>query len=171
MGADYAAAMPLLVNLRHLAKKALHLSGELSEAELDLAGVDELVQMPRPLRYDLEVQSLDDAVLAQGTLRVNLRCECARCLKAFDFLLDLDGWAAHLPLAGEDKVPIQDDCVDLTPLIREDILLKLPQHPLCETDCPGLSKDKVAAGASRGASQGLDISAAWAELNKLKSKN
>ncbi|MBI5773013.1 MAG: DUF177 domain-containing protein [Verrucomicrobia bacterium] len=163
--------MPLLVNLHHLSKKNLQLAGELTEAELGLAGADELIHWPEPLQYELEVQSLDNAVLAQGTLWVNLRCDCARCLKAFDFPLELSGWAAHLPLEGEDAVPIQDDCVDLTPLIREDILLKLPQHPLCETECPGLPAMQAEEGATRGASQSLDISAAWAELNKLKPKN
>lgn len=163
--------MPLLVNLHHLSKKTLHLSGELTEEDLDLAGVDELIHWPQPLRYDLEAQLLDNAVLAQGTLHVTLRCECVRCLKEFNFPLELAGWAAHLPLEGEDKVAVQDDCVDLTPLIREDILLKLPQHPLCETECPGLPNQQMAEGATRGASQSLDISAAWAELNKLKTKN
>jgi len=163
--------MPLLVNLHNLSKKNLQLAGELTEAELDLAGADELIHWPEPLHYELEAQLLDNAVLVQGDFRVNLRCDCARCLKAFDLLLEWEGWAAHLPLEGEDAVPIQDDCVDLTPLLREDILLKLPQHPLCETECPGLPKKQAEEGATRGASQSLDISAAWAELNKQKPTN
>jgi uncharacterized metal-binding protein YceD (DUF177 family) len=83
--------------------------------------------------------------------------------------VDFDNWAVHLPLVGEDKVDSAGDSVDLTPYIREDILLAFPQHPLCETECRGL-KTQPATGAkgSNGAEQSEETSSAWAELNKLK---
>ncbi len=39
-------------------------------------------------------------------------------------------------------VPIKNDCVDLTPWVREDILLGFPQHPLCRPDCGGLKESQ-----------------------------
>jgi len=39
-----------------------------------------------------------------------------------------------LPLEGEEKTPVDNDCVDLTPFAREDMLLEFPQHPVCEPE-------------------------------------
>jgi len=161
-------AMPLRVNLRHLARHELMLKGELPVGELDLELRDELVQARLPLHYNLEVQELDDSVLARGELQLDLDCECVRCLKPFEYRLKLSDWVCHLPLKGEEKVSVVDDSVDLTPQIREDILLTLPAHPVCNPQCVGLagkssgSKKKKATGASRTAGS------AWDELDKLK---
>src|ERR1017187_25445 len=124
----------LKVNLRHLDEHQIHLQGELPVTELDLGVNDELVRAEKPLRYDLSVELLHAAVLATGSLVLPLDCECARCLKKFKTELKLTGWAAHLPLEGEDKVAVENDCVDLTPFVREDILLDFPQHPLCRSE-------------------------------------
>src|ERR1035438_1563933 len=124
----------LKVNLRQLEDQEVHLQGELPAAELDLGVNDELVHAEKPLRYDLNVEQLHDAVLVMGSLVLPLECECARCLKKFKTELKLTGWAAHLPLEGEDKVAVENDCVDLTPFVREDILLDFPQHPLCKPE-------------------------------------
>lgn len=161
--------MPLLINLRHLEHKNLELKGELPAAELELEPLDELIHAPHPLQYQLEVQRLENDLLVHGELHLTLECECARCLKPFQHELDFDAWAVHLPLTGEEKIPTDGDSVDLTPYIREDILLAFPQHPLCESECDGL-KNSPATGVkgSTGAEQIDETSSAWAELNKLK---
>jgi uncharacterized protein len=156
--------MSLKVNLRHLEEHGLHLKDELPVAELDLDVADELIRAEKPLRYDLTVELLHDALLARGSLVLPLECECARCLKKFKTELKLAGWAAHLPLEGEDKVSVENDCADLTPFVREDILLNFPQHPLCKPECAGL---KQKARKSGGGEPKPDV---WAELNKLKLK-
>jgi uncharacterized protein len=159
--------MSLKINLRHLEEEGVHLKGELPVAELDLGVNDELIHLERPLRYDLSVELLHDAVLATGSLVLPLECECSRCLKKFKTELKLSGWAAHLPLEGEDKVPVENDCVDLTPFVREDMLLDFPQHPLCKPDCAGLKTKNSAPKAAAGEKP---AAAAWAELDKLKIK-
>jgi uncharacterized protein len=163
--------MPLQINLRHLEKKPLELRGELTASDLGLEGIDELIHTPLPLKYDLEAEILEKSLLVQGSLTITVQCECARCLKPYDFPIELDDWACHLPLEGEEKVPINNDLVDLTPYLREDILLNIPQHPLCEPDCSGLLR--TSPGSEKkpsGASQNAESSSAWAELNKLKFK-
>ena len=161
--------MPLLINLRHLENQPLVLRGELPAAELELEGVDELIHVTQAVTHDLVAQLLDDGLLVQGRLHLRLECECARCLKPFVQPLDLSRWAAHLPLEGEDKVVIDNDCVDLTPFLREDIILQFPQHPLCGPGCCGLSNTPPGSDKkTSGASQKVETSSAWAELNKLK---
>ena len=78
--------------------------------------------------------------------------------------LELPDWACHLPLKGDDATPISNDLVNLTPYIREDILLALPQHPLCEPECRGL---KLPASVDPG-EKSDKASSAWSELDKLK---
>jgi uncharacterized protein len=161
--------MPLIVNLRHLEEHAVELTGDLPVAELDLDLRDEIVRAEKPLRYELEVQRLDNALLLQGRLRLVLQCECVRCLKPFECPLELNPWTRHLPLDGEEKAVVANDCVDLTPYVREDILLEIPQHPLCEAECCGLPKtDSGKARRSGAARQTKAQASAWAALDKLK---
>ncbi len=161
--------MPLVVNLRHLEAHNIRLEGEVPAEELDIETLDEVIQVGGPLRHDLEVQKLESGVLVQGRLRLVLECQCVRCLKPFKYELRLDHWTGHLPLQGEDRVPVTNDCVDLTPYVREDILLEFPQHPLCKPECRGLPKSVFGKKKNTGSSGPAELGAsAWAELNKLK---
>jgi uncharacterized protein len=154
----------LTVNLRHLVDQEIRLKGELPAAELDFGVQDEVIRMANPLRYDLTVEKLHEALLVTGSLELVLDCQCVRCLKPFKHRVLIEGWACHLPLAGEEKVPINNDCADLTPFVREDMLLEFPPHPLCKPDCGGLKKIKAPKTGGADAAK----SATWAELDKLK---
>lgn len=154
----------LSVNLRHLEEHNVLLRGELSLDELDVETGDEMVRVAGPLRYELEVQRLDAGLLVRGSLRITLECHCVRCLKPFTRELELKAWTCHLPFEGEDQVAVVNDCVDLTPFVREDMLLEFPQHPLCKPDCGGL---KTKTGRARKNADEITPSA-WAELDKLK---
>jgi len=156
--------MPLIVNLRHLEEHNVTLCGELSVDELDLDTGDEMVRVAQPLRYEIEVQKLEDSLLVRGSLRLTLACGCVRCLKSFTRELELKAWTCHLPFEGEDRVAVNNDCVDLTPFAREDMLLEFPQHPLCKPDCGGL---KTKTGKARETAD-ENTPSAWAELDKLK---
>jgi len=161
--------MPLIANLRHLETHPVRLRGKLSVEELDIDTRDEAIRVAQPLEYDLAVQELDKGLLLQGWFSLPLDCVCVRCLRPFQHRVDLDGWVCHLALQGEDGVAVVNDCVDLTPYIREDILLEFPRHPQCEPGCRGLPKISAdrskSAGETSKTEKGLS---AWAELNKLK---
>ena len=161
--------MSLLINLRHLERHDLSLQGELTPEDLDLVGLDELIQLKQPVKYDLVAPRMEGGVLVQGSLKLSLDCECSRCLKPFRLKLNLTDWACHLPLVGEEQAVIANDCVDLTPYIREDILLELPQRPLCRADCEGMPK---ASGRktkkTKKSKADKEKTSVWSELNKLK---
>ena len=112
---------------------------------------------------------MDEAILARGSLQLTLECECVRCLKKFKMPLELDGIALHLPLEGEEAMVVDNDNADLTPFLREDMLLEFPQHPLCKPDCAGLKKTEKIEAPKSGEEPASEASA-WAELNKLKLK-
>ena len=158
--------MPVKFNIRHLEKRNVMLQGELPVAELELEALDELIHVQEPLTYDLEVQKIEHAVLVSGSMHLGVTCECARCLKPFQYQIGTDDWTCHLPLTSDEKVEVINDCVDLTPFLREDIVLAFPQHPLCDPECKGLKspqKDLKSGGLGK-----TEPSSAWAELNKLK---
>jgi uncharacterized protein len=159
--------MSLLVNLRHLVEHELVLRGELPVEELELDTRDEMISVDGPVQYDLEVQRLDQSLLIRGDLRVKLACQCVRCLKPFQHDLEVLGWTCHLPLEGEEQAVVVHDCVDLTPYVREDILLELPQHPLCKPECRGL-KQKLTTEKKQNGGRRTSGSRDWADLDKLK---
>ena len=160
--------MPLCVNIRHLTRQNALLEGELSVAELDLDTHDEMIQARQPLEYDLEVQLLEESLLVRGTLRLTLDCECVRCLKPFQYRLELNDWADELPLKGEDAVSVVDDSVDLTGILREDILLAFPAHPVCDSRCVGLIGTKPGVPLNKESRPVELPPSPWTELDKLK---
>ena len=160
--------MPLAVNLRHLANQNVLLQGELPLDELDLETHDEMIRASGPVSHDLEAQLLDDNLLVRGSLRVTLACQCVRCLKPFAFELKLADWTCLLPLKGEDRVSVNSDSVDLTPQIREDILLAFPQHPVCDPECRGWATAVSDEKKARGPEKTEPGSQVWSALDKLK---
>ena len=161
--------MPILVNIHKLQDEPLSLAGEIPLEELDFVSCDEMITCSQPLRYQLEVERMGDSILARGDISLTLDCECVRCLTPFHPEIGIREWALHLELEGDEKAPIKNDCVDLTPYLREDTLLRLPQHPICRPDCNKLppstlklaSNDEVPGDTAGPA-------ATWNELDNLK---
>jgi uncharacterized protein len=157
-------------NLKQLEKKNLHLEGSITPQELDLTDVDELIHVNEPLSYVVDLEMNGDNIVVNGSFGIELDCECARCLKPFKKRVEVDPWSAVLPLSGEEAVPVNNDCVDLTPFLREDTLLAFPQHPLCKPECSGLLKATESAPETSELEERGKTPFAWAELNKLKLK-
>ena len=160
--------MSLKVNLRHVVRQDLQLTGEWPVAKLELDIGDEMVQACKPLRYELAIQLLEHNLLVRGRLELVLDCECVRCLKSFQHKLLLPDWTCLLALKDTEAVAVVDDSVDLTPLIREDILLAFPTHPVCDQGCCGLTEKRSRSEKKKGTGAAANKPSAWAELDKLK---
>ncbi len=160
--------MSLTVSLKTLRDRRVHLQGELTAEEMDLPPNDELVRLTQSVHFDFEATATGSEILLEGEVWTVADCECARCLKPVQVEVELNPWLAMLPLEGEDAVSVLDDTVDLTPFLREDILLAFPQHPLCKPECKGLTfVDKSPAKQpEKPTSEGS--ASAWSALNKLK---
>jgi len=159
--------MPLVVNLRHLERKDLVLKGNLPVSELDIDTHDEMIRLEKPLAHNLEVQQMEEGLLLRGSLLLPLACECVRCLKSFEYRLEFKDWSCLVPLIGEDAATRDGDTVDLTPFLREDILLELPQHPLCKPDCGGL-RETTGRKTKKSGTGDAKTSSVWAQLDKIK---
>lgn len=161
--------MPLICHLHQFEAGPVSLAADLSAAELDLENFDDLVRLAAPVDCQLEAQLMDNSILAKGRIVMLLACECCRCLEPYRREVVLPDWACLLPLKGEDRVQVKGDSVDLTPHVREDIVLALPQHPLCRPDCQGLSFTTLEPVKQAGSATRIESdSSVWAELNKLK---
>lgn len=158
--------MTLSVNLKQLEDEPVSLKGSLDSEALGIEGVDELIRVDHPLEYDFQVSLQSQGLLLQGGLRIRLECECARCLQIFALPIRLDDWSAFVPLEGEEAAPVEKDRVDLTPHIREDILLAFPQTPVCGENCPGYPSSH--ANHSDRLVRPQEDAGVWSELNKLK---
>lgn len=158
--------MKLTCSLAALQDGPVRLSGTLPAQEMDLVSLDPLIRIERPLAFELSVQLLGETLLMEGSLRLDVDCDCVRCLRPFVYPLRIDPWACVLPLQGEDRAPVVNEVVDLTPYVREDTLLGLPSHPLCEPDCRGIADRPMSEGRGPGGSHGT--ASAWTILDNLK---
>jgi uncharacterized protein len=108
----------------------------------DLIGVPD----GAPLTVDVRLESVTEGVLVTGTVTAPLAGECARCLDPItdELVVDLMELFAYPDsvtdeTSGEDEVHrIENDLLDLEPVVRDSVVLGLPWTPLCNPDCAGL---------------------------------
>lgn len=85
-----------------------------------------------PVRYALRLQLVSHELVARGKVEAKVEAQCARCVRWFaQDVVEPDFCEAV-------AVPDLDASVDLTPLLREAILLALSAHPVCRPECKGL---------------------------------
>jgi uncharacterized protein len=85
-------------------------------------------------------------VLVTGTVTAPVVGECGRCLEPLEqvFSVDIVELFAYPDsntdrTTDEDEVErIEDDLINLEPIVRDAIVLGLPVTPLCRIDCAGL---------------------------------
>jgi uncharacterized protein len=96
---------------------------------------------------DLRLESVHDGILVSGTAVVAVHGECSRCLDPIDYDLDVDVQELYVfdPAAdgGEDSeddqmYEVQDETIDLEPMLRDAVITQLPFQPVCREDCQGL---------------------------------
>ena len=105
--------------------------GEEDAAILELAPGDGC-EAEGPVRYDLVVQKLGGQLLVTGRVSAVLRLPCARCAEMFSTTVaDSSFLRDYLLQVGQREV-------DLTPDLREAILLELPRFAVCRENCAGL---------------------------------
>jgi uncharacterized protein len=125
---------------------------QISSQEINL--IDESLHLAKPVQISLQLINTGEMVLVHGHAETQLNLECSRCLKSFeqpmsikineeyaikadplnnirqkDIELHSSDFASHI---GKDKT------IDLTDMIRQNLLLVLSQKPLCDKNCQGL---------------------------------
>ncbi|HSP03936.1 MAG TPA: YceD family protein [Acidimicrobiales bacterium] len=127
-----------------------------------------------PLTLEGAVVAMAGGVEVIGTLGFDWYGACRRCLDDVTGHTDvpLREIAQRTPL--DDEIyPIDDDLLDLQPMVDELVLASLPIAPLCAEDCPGpdperfptTTEDEAAAAA---AAEETPPDPRWAALSELR---
>ncbi len=97
------------------------------------------------IEFELRLESVVEGVLVTGAAEVTLAGQCGRCLEPISFDEEIDLQELYLY---PDKEPddeeasrLEDDLLDLEPLLRDTVVLDLPYTSLCRPDCAGLCPD------------------------------
>lgn len=150
------------IHLNQIPPEGLHLEGEEDCPLVELAEQD--IRCIGPLQYNLDLGISDGALWADGAITQKVELRCVACLEKFEHVINVPAFALHTELHGPETV-------DITPFMREDILLNLPPHPHCDRDggrvCRG-SKVEVMKDVSESAASVVKREHDWGELDKLK---
>ena len=140
-------------------------------AELDgLSGVAAEVTAGSPVAVDLQLERVPEGIVVRGTLAASWTAACSRCVEPVGG--EISVYVSELfeltPLEGE-TYKLDEDVIDLEPLVRDALLLELPLAPLCSADCQGLC---ATCGANRNLTHcecvTKEIDPRWAALRSLE---
>ena len=125
-----------------------------------------------PLTVDGEVIAMAGGVELVGTIGFDWYGECRRCLDDVTGHLDIDlrEIAQRQPI-DEEIYAIDDDLLDLEPVVHELVLAALPLAPLCTEGCAGPDPERFPATTDADADPAEDEPVAdprWAALSELR---
>ncbi len=114
-------------------------------------GVDGLWIALAPVEASFHLERKSDGILATGAFTTTVVVPCSRCSEPVSVPVSDQFVVMYLGVqdrfrgeeveltAGEMDVDVlRDDRLDLSGLLRENVLLNLPLQPLCRAECHGL---------------------------------
>ncbi len=133
------------VNLTQLSKSKdspLHvvLSGPI-EAKVTGSAIKPNSQVTLDCRLE---QVRSNSVLVTGLVVASWIGECVRCLEVAQGVMEIEVrelFAKKTDLDDELIYPLENDFIELEPMVRDACLLELPQLALCMTTCKGLCSE------------------------------
>jgi uncharacterized protein len=154
----------LTPKIADITAEGLSLSGDLTGEELGLTDTD--VSIRGTLAVGLDLRAIERTIYVTGVVEGTAVRQCVRCLKDFDDPLAFSLRVAYerevkamnaaakrddprrrksaAPSEGEAEEQNDDlyyftgDHLELTPMLREQLILASPMHPLCSEECRGL---------------------------------
>lgn len=141
----------------------------------DLAISSARVPEGADVAVDGVLEAIEGAMTLTGTVTAPWVGDCRRCLDPVEGALEVavkEVFEAH-PTDGE-TYRLDEDEVDLEPVVRDAVLLNLPLAPLCRPDCPGPAPEVFPTVVPGDADDGGDPDAErvpdprWAGLEQLK---
>ena len=109
------------------------------------------------LHYDIDIGVADGGLWANGSLSQPVELRCVSCLQKFVHEIQVPSFAVHTQLRGPETI-------ELTPFMREDLLLNLPVHPHCDRDGDRICNVKKLTAEEPDSKGRSD----WSKLDKLK---
>ena len=165
-----ATATPFRIPVADLVKRAGASRALDVEAPLSgLAATGAEVPADAPVRVHGTLEQVSDGIVVRAAIDAPWQAACSRCLAPVtgEISVHVDELFERHPIAGETYL-LDDDVIDLEPLLRDALLLELPGAPVCRPDCAGLCPT---CGIDRNESScdchTDDIDPRWAALRSL----
>ena len=150
----------LIVDVARLDEEGESFLGETAAGLLEL-GADPVCTPEGGIVYEIHVERIGSELLARGRVAHRFQCKCSRCAELFALEVVEPAFFADFSL--EEGTAY----VDLTPDMREAIILSLPGYPVCREECKGLCA-RCGANLNREAcSCGPAPDGSWAALDQL----
>lgn len=118
------------LDLSRLDAEGEEFAGEEPASALDLE--EEGARAVGGLRYTIRAQVVSDELIVQGRLAADIEFRCCRCAESFSRAIEETSFLVTREVAENEE------SVDLTPEMREAILLAFPSYPVCQSGCAGL---------------------------------
>jgi DUF177 domain-containing protein len=146
------AKSPWVIDTRELGRRPGSSRAVRRSAPVSYAlGVEGIIAAPAGIEVELDLllESVVEGVLVSGTASVSVTGECSRCLDPVSSMVEVELTELFAypdsttdATTDEDEVSrLVHDLVDLEPVVRDAIVLALPNAPLCAEDCAGLCVD------------------------------
>jgi uncharacterized metal-binding protein YceD (DUF177 family) len=140
----------------------LELKGELPPSILELE--DQVARAESPILAELLVVRDGDNLFVTGTLQTTLSVVCGRCAAWMP-------WPVRARVEQVLEAP-HPASIDLTPSLREDILIELPLNAACQLGadgrCPVTGEFYQPRPETTGTLASVEV---WEALSKIKPKN
>ena len=170
----------MLIDLSALGGRSKQVEISVGADDLDLAL--EHARLTAPAQFSGEVSGDDFRANVRGRIDSNFELDCTRCLEPVKISLPIEFSSEfvakeHFGSEGEHEIDpenltansLDGDRIDLTEVVREQILLNLPEQMYCRDDCKGICES---CGVNRNLSDcGCEADEAdprWAALKNLK---
>jgi len=133
----------LQVDIRELARGPVETVGELAGTDPLLEGLD--CVLAGPVRVHGRLQATGEGrYYWHGKLAAQVAEQCRRCLTPVpvEVTADVGALFTRDPEAQDDpdSYPVARDAtaIDVTPAVREELILAIPRYVVCREDCRGL---------------------------------
>ena len=131
-----------LISVKNLLRAELGTTENLEMVE-DIASLDlpeEIIG--NTLSVKGKVMRLEDSVVVSGTGNASVGLICDRCLDNFDTTVTFKFEREYIldrKEQNEDDLYVDKHLeIDLTPELRDEIILAVPTQNFCKTECPGI---------------------------------
>jgi uncharacterized protein len=129
----------LRIMVTDLRRPGAHRAVQVDAPLADLAAGPVAVPADIPVHVDATLERIPEGIVVRGEVDVVWAAECSRCLRPLRGTLEvgIDELFEPSPVDGETYL-LDHDYIDLDQVVRDAVVLELPQAPHCRDDCPGL---------------------------------
>ncbi len=104
--------------------------------EIEVSKIDyrhKEIKLKGPIKVNLDVLKTERSFVLKGDLECTLVLQCSRCLKYFDYMIEVE-------ISDELNIEDIEDLhnINIFPHLVSDIILEIPIKPLHDENCKGL---------------------------------